>query len=35
MLGKKIRTNTKEQREDTKRRIDELIEKNRKLPLLF
>lgn len=35
MNGKKIKTNTKEDRENTKQEIDDLIEKNEKLPLLF
>lgn len=35
MNGKKIKTETKEDREKTKEEIDELIEENEKLPLFF
>lgn len=35
MIGKKIKTETKEDRINTKNKIDELIAKNERLPLLI
>jgi len=35
MNGKKIKTDTKEDIDKTKKDIDNLIEKNKSLPLLF
>jgi len=35
MNGDKIKTETKEDRRNTKQAIDDLIKENRKLPLLF